>query len=282
MQPQLSDPDWLAKCDSIIGRELSRRGWTLADDPAMFGPGQSFTANVLARITEWVTQETRPFDDKLISDAVKNEYSRLLEIAIGRDGSRVQNTALSEAMRYAWPHALQRCSSLEQAETAILRAATQAWLHIDRCYPGCFLAWFTSIVIHETANLDKQERRLAGRETSAIDLPADPSHGPDSDSSPLDAAVRLSGYSVPSADIAAVQRVLARTALIDMLSACLENARREFILIAEFFLELNASEIAHHLAVKVGVIYTEKNRALERIRERCREFITELQLMLSS
>ena len=87
---------------------------------------------------------------------------------------------------------------------------------------------------------------------------------------------------VPSADIAAVQRVLSRTALIDMLSACLENARREFILIAEFFLELNASEIARHLAVKVGVIYTEKNRALERIRERCREFITELQLMLSS
>ena len=181
MQPQLSDPDWLAKCNSIIGRELSRRGWTLADDPSLFGPGQSFTANVLARITEWVTQETRPLDDKLISDAVKNEYSRLLETAIGLDGSRVQNTALSEAMRYAWPHALQRCSGHEQAETAVLRAATQAWLHIDRCYPGCFLAWFTSIIIHETANLDKQERRLAGRETSETDLSADPSHGSDAD-----------------------------------------------------------------------------------------------------
>ena len=283
MQTQFSDPQWLAGCDALITNTLSSRGWALADDPALFGPGDTFRGRVLARVAEWVGQEKRPLDDKLIVDAVKHEYSRLLEAAIRLDGSRVQSIALTEAIRYAWPIALQRCSSHDQAEAAILRAATQAWLHIDRCYPGSFLAWFGQIVLNETKALGKKERRVTEHETPESDL-ANPRAGEEQDErSPLDTALYVAQQAgLPEDDIREVERLAARSWLIDKLRACLANARREFILIGQFFLDLNASEIAHHLSVTVQVVYTEKNRAIAHIRKCCADLRAELELILSA
>lgn len=277
MHTHFSDPQWLAHCDALIDKTLNSRGWALADDPALFGPGDTFRSRVLARVAEWAEQERRPLDDKLIVDAVKHEYSRLFEAAIRLDGSRVQSIALTEAIRYAWPIALQRCSSHDQAEAAILRAATQAWLHIDRCYQGSFLAWFGQIVLNETKALGKKERRVTEHETPESDL-IDPRAGGEQDErSPLDTALRLAQQAgLPEEDIREVERRLTRSWVIEKLRACLENARREFIIIGQFFLDLNASEIAQQLAVSVQVVYTEKNRALAHIRKCCTELIAAL------
>lgn len=281
MQTQFSDPEWLAGCEALIDKTLSSRGWVLADDPALFGPGDTFRNRVLARIAEWAGQEKRPLDDKLIVDAVKHEYSHLLEAAIHRDGSRVQSIALTEAMGYAWPIALQRCTGHDQAEAAILRAATQAWLHIDRCYAGSFLAWFGQIVLNETKALGKKERRVTEHESPESDL-INPLAG-EGELSPLDTALYVAQQAgLPEDDIREVERLATRSWLIDKLRACLENARREFILIGQFFLDLNASEIARHLAVKVQVVYTEKNRAIAHIRKCCADLRAELELILTA
>jgi len=283
MNSHLSDPQWLVGCDALIDKTLSSRGWALADDPALFGPGDAFRSRVLARVAEWAGQERRPLDDKLIVDAVKHEYSRLLEAAIRLDGSRVQSIALTEAIRYAWPIALQRCSSHDQAEAAILRAATQAWLHIDRCYPGSFLAWFGKIVLNETRMLGKKERRVTEHEASESDL-IDPRAGESADErSPLDTALYVAQQAgLPENEIREVERLATRSWLIEKLRACLENARREFILIGHFFLDLNASEIARHLAVTVQIVYTEKNRAIAHIRKCCADLRAELELIISA
>lgn len=283
MYPQFTDSHWLTNCDVLISKTLGSRGWALADDPALFGPDDTFRNRVLARIAEWAGQEGRPLDDKLVVDALKHEYSRLLVDAIRRDGSRIQSTALTEAMRYAWPIALQRCADRDQAEAAILRAATQAWLHIDRCYAGTFLAWFGQIVINETKALGKKERRVAEHETPETDL-INPRMAEGQDElSPLDTALHLAQRAgLPEDDIREVERLATRSWLIDKLRACLENARREFILIADFFLDLNASEIARHLAVKVQVVYTEKNRAIAHIRKCCADLRAELELILTA
>lgn len=283
MQAEPFDPRWLANCALLIDKTLSSRGWALTDDPALFSPGDTFRSRVLARVAEWAGQEKRPLDDKLVVHAVKHEYCRLLEAAIRLDGSRVQSVALTEAMRYAWPIALQRCASHDQAEAAILRAATQAWLHIDRCYPGSFLAWFSQIVINETKDLGRKERRVAEHESVESDLTDPKSSHEQDDRSPLDVALFVAQQAgLPEDDIRTVERLATRSWLIDKLRACLENARREFILIGHFFLDLNASEIAHHLAVTVQVVYTEKNRAIAHIRKCCAELRAELQLMLSA
>jgi DNA-directed RNA polymerase specialized sigma24 family protein len=277
MQSQSFEPQWLANCDVLIVKALSSRGWVLADDPALFGSGDTFRSRVLARVAEWVGQERRPLDDKLVVDAVKNEYSRLLEAAIRFDGSRVQSVALTEAIRYAWPIALQRCTSHDQAEAAILRAATQVWLHIDRCYPGSFLAFFGQIVLNETKALGRQERRVTERETPESDL-IHPAAGEEQDErSPLDTALHLAQQvGQLDEDIREVERRLTRSWVIEKLRACLEHARREFIIIGQFFLDLNASELAQQLAVSVQIVYTEKNRALVHIRKCCAELIAAL------
>lgn len=283
MNAYLSDPQWLAGCDVLIGKTLSSRGWALADDPALFGPGDTFRSRVLTRLAEWSGQEKRPLDDKLVVDAVKHEYSRLLAAAIRLDGSRVQSAALTEAMHYAWPIALQRCASHNQAEAAILRAATQAWLHIDRCYSGSFLAWFSQIVINETKALGKKERRVTEHETVESDLASPGADAVQDERSPLDAALYVAQQAgLPENEIREVERLAVRSWLIDKLCACLENARREFILIGQFFLDLNASEIARHLAVSVQVVYTEKNRAIAHIRKCCADLRAELELILTA
>lgn len=277
MNSHLPDPQWLAGYDTLIDKTLSSRGWALAEDPALFGLGDAFRSRVLARVAEWAGQERRPLDDKLIVDAVKHEYSRLLEAAIRLDGSRVQSVALTEAIRYAWPIALQRCSSHDQAEAAILRAATQVWLHIDRCYPGSFLAFFGQIVLNETKALGKKERRVTEHETPESDL-IRPRAGEEQDErSPLDTALHLAQQAgLLDEDIQEVERRLTRSWVIEELRACLEHARREFIIIGQFFLDLNASEIAQQLAVSVQIVYTEKNRALVHIRKCCAELIAAL------
>lgn len=276
------DAKWLVNFDQLIDQTLGNRGWVLADDPSLFDPGNTFRDRVLARINEWLEQEKRPLGDKLVVDAVKHEYCRLLEAAIRLDDSRVQGIALTEAMRYAWPIALQRSPGHDQAEAAILRAATQAWLHIDRCYPGSFLAWFSQIVINETKVLGKKDRRVAERETIASDLPGPGTGTEVGERNSLDSvSYAAQQKNMPEGDIRSVERLAIRSWLIDKLRACLANARREFIIIGQFFLDLNASEIAHHLAVKVEVVYTEKHRALAHIRKCCADLRAELMLIIN-
>ena len=220
MHLPIYDSQWLINCDRLIAQTLSNRGWVLADDPGLFGPGDTFRDRVLVRISEWTERENRPLDEKLVVNAVKHEYCRLLEAAIRLDGSRVQSIALTEAMRYAWPIALQRSPSHDQAEAAILRAATQAWLHIDRCYPGSFLAWFSQIVINETKALGKKDRRVAEHETIESDLPGPDANDTQSETSPLDAALYVAQQEgVPEDDIRSVERLATRAWLIDKLRA---------------------------------------------------------------
>lgn len=277
------DSQWLANCERLVVQVLDNRGWVLADEPALFATGDTFHKRVLARVAEWSEQKQRPLDDALIVDAVKHEYCRLLEAAIRLDGSRVQSIALTEAMRYAWPQALKRCSSHDQAEAAILRAATQAWLHIDRCYPGSFLAWFSQILLNETRALGRKDRRVTGHETVESDLPSPHVGEPQGDINPIDVAMLgAQQEGSPADDIRWAERLATRSWLIDKLRACLENARREFILIGQFFLDLNASEIARQLAVSVQVVYTEKNRAIAHIRKCCADLRAELLLIINA
>lgn len=270
--------DWSDRCQAIIEQELARRAWTLADEPALLAEGETFVDRVQARLQAWHVGEQRRLTEELIRAATVHEYCHLLHAAIGRDGSRVQSIALEEAMAYAWPLALRRSRDREQAEAAILRALTQAWLHIDRCEPGSFLAWFASIVINETRQLGNQRDRLATYEIAEADLPSES----DLQGRDLSPPLNMLCQATEGEEVSRVERILSRPALIEKLKRCLNNPRREFIIIAQFFLELNASEVARYLAVKVSTVYVEKARALQRIRERCNEFIAELRLILSS
>ncbi len=154
---------------------------------------------------------------------------------------------------------------------------------IDRCYPGSFLAWFSQIVINETRELGRKDRQVTKHETVESALPGPATDEARGERSPLDAALYAAQQAgLPENDIREVERLATRSWLIDKLRACLENARREFILIGHFFLDLNASEIARHLAVSVQVVYTEKNRAIARIRKCCADLRAELELILTA
>jgi len=260
-----------------IQAELARRGWSLAAEPSLFAAGETFLLRVRQRTELWCVEKERPLDDALIHIAITHEYCRLLHAAVSQNSSRVQGVALQETINYAWPAALKRCSDQRTAESAILRAVTNAWLHIAKCKPGSYLAWFTRILQREIQQEYRTQGRIQGGETTEADLPIEQ----DNDEIDDDRWESVREQMTTEADSAhTVEQILSRERLVTLLKKCLSNAKREFIILAEFFAELNPVEIARMLGVKVSQVHLNKFRALKRIKH-CPDVLEELRLQVS-
>lgn len=259
-----------------IARELARRKWRLAPEPAFFAPGDSFFARVKRRLEAWQQAQRRDADDKLVEQAVVHEYCHLLHAALCQGNGRLQNIAVDETIAYGWPLAYTHCADHQAAEAAILRAVHKVWLKIHKVQPGSYLAYFTITLINEF----KQDHRKQKREDahSQFDpLPDDVDYDDETTTQPVE-------WSDPAAqeDFNQMLNRLSAPSLQQLLRDCLKNPRREHIILLHFFFGLNASEIAQQLQVAVARIHTEKFRALEKIKQCCaEEFRRELTLRLS-
>lgn len=259
-----------------IARELARRGWRLAAEPALFAAGDSFHARVQQRLTEWRQAQRRGPDDKLVEQAIVHEYCRLLHAALSDGSGRLQNIAVDETLAYGWPLALKHCTDRQLAEAAILRAVHKVWLNIHNVQPGSYLAYFAITLLNEfRQNHRKQNREDA--HTQVESLPDDVDYDDEG-------AMQAVEWRDPAAeeDFAQLLNRLAAPSLQQLLRDCLKNPRREHIILLHFFVGLNASEIAQHLRIAVARIHTEKFRALDRIKKCCAEEVRrELTLRLS-
>jgi RNA polymerase sigma factor (sigma-70 family) len=265
----------------FVEQELTRRKWTLATQPELIGPGESFAERVIRRVNGWQVERRRSRDETLVHDTFIHEYCHLLHQAMSRNGSRVQSIALEEMIAYAWPVALKRCADKEMTERAILRAINSAWVHIADCHePGGFLAWFVRILQREISQEFRQRDRLAA-EISEIDLSV-PQQEDDIEISPLEFhALFNRTRSTDETVFAKIERQLSRDSLLDGLRRCLQHAQREFIVRARFFGELNPSEIAAHLSMTAKRVYEETHRALGHMKGNCPDVVKELLLMLA-
>ena len=113
----------------------------------------------------------------------------------------------------------------------------------------------------------RRQRRIDARE-GTLDAP-DP-HGEDG---PRDDDVPDSGALDPALIVEIEE---SRAEFWQALRDCLGNARREYILITNMILGFNASEIARHVKATVQVVYNEKNRAVEHIRQHCAQRLARL------
>ena len=259
-----------------IARELARRGWRLAAEPAIFAAGDSFHARVQQRLTEWRQAQRRGPDDKLVEQAIVHEYCRLLHAAFSQGDGRLQAIAVDETIAYGWPLALKHYPDRQLAEAAILRAVHKVWLNIHKVQPGSYLAYFTVTLLNEF----KQDHRKQKREDAHTQFESLPDDVDYDDEGPMQATE----WRDPAAeeDFAELLNQLSAPSLQQLLRDCLKNPRREHIILLHFFVGLNASEIAQHLRVAVARIHNEKFRALNRIKECCAEEMRrELTLRLS-
>lgn len=261
-------------CHQIL-RELARRGWKLAFEPALFGPSETSCARVKRRLLEWCNRQRRLPDDALVRQATVHEYCHLLHAAVSRDDGRLQSIALNETIAYGWPLALKHYHERDLAESAILRAVHKTWLTIERCQPGSYLAYFTSILLREIGQERRKQKPFGEHEATETDL---------ANVQDDDAESPLLSFT-DSAAQAAFDQVLNRESMpsfLQVLRDCLKNARQEHIILLHFFAELNPIEIAGQLRMKVNQYYVEKSRALNRIRECCQDdVVRELQLRLA-
>lgn len=261
----------------FVEQELTRRRWILAAQPDLIPPGESFTARVIRRVNEWQVERRRSRDEGLAHDAFIHEYCHLLHQAVSRNGNRVQQMALQETINFAWPAALKRCANREMAESAILRAVNKIWMHIDRCQPGSYLAFFGRILQNEI-NQELRNQRRAGREVMATDLPAED----DADELGPDALESLAaGRSQGNDAYAVIDLEESRPSLFTKLRGCLKHAHKEFVIRAVYWGELQVREIAQLLCVTATQVTQWKSRSLAIMRERCPDVVQELLLLLS-
>lgn len=259
-----------------IARELARRGWRLATEPALFAAGDSFHARVQQRLTEWRQAQRRGPDDKLVEQAIVHEYCRLLHAALSEGNGRLQNIAVDETIAYGWPLAHKHYADRQLAEAAILRAVHKVWLNIHKVQPGSYLAYFTATLLNEFKQ-DHRKQKRDDAHTQFEPLPDDVDYGDEG-------VVHATEWRDPAAeeDFEQMFNWLAAPSLQQLLRDCLKNPRREHIILLHFFFGFNASDIARQLQMAAQQISMEKFRALERIRECCaEEFRQELQLRLS-
>lgn len=248
-----------------IARELARRKWRLASEPAFFAPGDSFLARVKQRLEEWQQAQRRGTDDRLVEQAIVHEYCHLLHTALSQGDGRLQDIAVNETIAYGWPRALAHYNDRQLAEAAILRAVHKVWLNIHKVQPGSYLAYFTVTLINEF----KQDHRKQKREDALNQfepLPDDIDYDDE-------AAAQSVEWRDPSAeqDFEQMLNRLSTPSLQQLLRDCLKNPRHEHIILLHFFFGLNASEIAQQLRMAVAQFYTEKCRALQKIRKCCAE-----------
>lgn len=261
----------------IVEQELTRRGWKLAAEPSLFAPTESFIGRVLRRVPLWCAEKGRPLDEEIVRQATVHEYCHLLHRAVSWNGSRVQTIALQETIDYGWPVALKHCTQREMAESAILRAANKTWQNIDRCNPGSYLAFFCTTLRREIGQeLRGQMRR--DREISEVDL-SPPDQEDDRDAGALDyfEAVGWQG----STAFSQIDLKLSRRSFFHKLRRCLQNARREFVIQAQFWGEMSISKIAQTLQLTAQQVTQAKFHALRRIRNDCPEVKQELILLLT-
>lgn len=261
-------------CNHIL-HELARRGWLLAGETTFFAVDDSFCERVIVRLREWCNSQQRSPDEQLLQRAVKHEYCRLLHAAMCMEGSRQQSRAIQETINYGWGLALRQCRDRRDAESAILHAVQKTWLTIDRCTPELYLAYFARILINEINQDRRKQRPIDAHEQHEVAPP----DSYDDDSAMLAAELRDPKSQV---FVDQVLNQVAMPSLQKVLRNCLKNARQEHIILLHFFAELNPTEIARQLCIRVENYSVEKSRALKKIRECCFEEVTrELRLRLT-
>jgi RNA polymerase sigma factor (sigma-70 family) len=262
-----SNPSGSIDIAEICAQELARHQWSLAAEPSLLPAGGTFAQVVAAHVADQCNREQRPLDEALVRRAVVHIYCHLLHRALSTNGTRVQGMALQETINYGWPVALQRCRDRAFAESAILHAVNKLWLNVEKCEPGSYLAYFTTILLREIGQQWRTAGRIGNAETTEADLQRAESALNESDD--IDGAA-LEQFSDAANPYHEVELAASRTKLFELLRDCLNNARRVHIIIGRYYAELNPLEIAQNLAIKVEQVYVEHHRAIERIKKCCR------------
>jgi len=274
-----SNPSGSINIAEICAQELARRDWHLAAEPTLLPADGTFVEAVATHVADQCSREQRPLDEALVRRMIVHVYCHLLHRALSTNGSRLQSVAIQETINYGWPLALQRCRDRAFAETAILHAVNKLWLNVEKCEPGSYLAYFTTILLREIGQQWRSTGRIDNVETTEADLLATGNEPTEIDDG---ASAALDQFPDSVNPYHEVELVASRITLFELLRDCLKNARRIHIIIGRFFAELNPLEIAQNLAIKVEQVHMEQHRAIKRIRKCCREsLLAELQLLLS-
>lgn len=267
MNLQPPAPESASNIGQICAREVARNGWKLTDEPILLADGRTFAQRVAERVASLCAAENRPVDATMVVRAVRTEYGCLSHHAVSLNGHRVQSIALEETFAEGWKVASKRCSS-EDAENALSDALLKLWQHIGTIRPESYYPWFYVTLRREIQQIWRRRKGGGGGDVSFGELHS----GSKGDDNPEEWDEHLAdpgatgerAYEAVLADVAL-------SSLVDVVRKCLKNPRSTYVVISNFVLELNPSEIAAQLKVTVAAIYMIKHQARRRIRENCAE-----------
>lgn len=252
--------------ERICERELKNRGWKLAVEPALLADGKTFVQRVRDRVMNYCVAENLACSEQIVVKAVRTEYGVLLHRAVSLHGHATQSTALEETSREGWKVALYKCNgNKEEAESALYSALLKLWQHIGSVRPESYFEYFIKVLIREIQQLWRRNRGGGGNVPLGATHPgredaANPEEWDDNLAD--DGATGEGAYQ-------SVLNNLGLSSVVEALRKCLRNPRWTFVVISNFVLELNASEIAAQLKTTANAVHQIKFKALQHIREHC-------------
>lgn len=263
---------------AICAHILKEHKWQLADEPALVTDGRPFVQRVRERVDRLCAAEVRKADEKMVSRAVRAEYGILLHRAVSWHGHRLQSIGLEETSREGWKVARGKCNNHQDAESALYSALLKLWLRIDQISPETYFPYFFMIITREIWQQWRRQGPRGGKTVSLDDLHPNKEAG----ANPQEEDGRLEDTG-PTGE-SAYQRILeddALSSLVEVLNRCLQNPRATFVMITNYVMEMNPSEIAAQLAVTVNAIFLVKHHAKRRIKEKCgASLLSELRMRL--
>ncbi len=266
MNPQYPPDTESIDIGRICARELANRNWKLAAEPVLVADDRSFEQRVRERVVKHSSEEGRMIDEMMVIKAIKTEYGCLLHQAVSLNGHRVQSVALEETNKEGWKIAISKCSgNREEAELALASALLKLWQHIGNVNPPSYFPYFCKILIREI----QQQWRKKNGDGKIMSL--DDFHpGGKTENNPDEWDTDFADTGAMGAS--AYERILgdlSLSSLVEVLQKCLQNPRSTYIVISNFVLELNPSEIAAQLMTTVSAIYMVKHQARRRIKANC-------------
>jgi len=133
----------------IIARVCANRDWRLLTYPELGVDPEVFAQRVSDRLGCWqATEGYAEITDRLVEQAVRDEYCRLLHQAVRMDSMAVQERALIEVWNYVTPVIRKYLGADDRALDCANQVLITIWQKHDQVRdPGFFLSWAAMIAV---------------------------------------------------------------------------------------------------------------------------------------
>ncbi len=125
------------------------RDWRLLTHPELGADPAAFAQRVSDRLGCWqATEGHAEITDRLVEQAVRYEYCRLLHQSVSMDGTAVQERALTEVWNYVTPVIRKYLGADDRALDCANQVLLTIWQKHDQVRdPGTFLSWAAMIAV---------------------------------------------------------------------------------------------------------------------------------------